>query len=332
MSEPMSPWRKGPAVPAMPKRWRQLVVDGRRRLVVIRAAFTIGLAVLALTTPGFLSRPSLSALLTTVSFVGCVAVGMTLITLSGNIMSFSLGALVGVTAMIFTAASNWGGLAFGFAAALAAGALMNAAQGLVIGWAGANPIVTSIAALALIYGAVEAIGAGATVYPQADVSYGIFKRGIVGIPFEFITFMFVTVIGQLILFFTIFGRNLYMVGGSLRAAEAVGVRAWRTISGAYLWAGVFSALAGIMLAIRYSSADMDFGLGYEYQAIAAVLVGGTVVKGGEGSVVQTFAGTLIIAIIEVVLLLKGLRQEWQYLLAGLLVLAVVVLQTRGTGD
>ena len=322
MSEPMSPWRKGPAVPAMPKRWRQLVVDGRRRLVVIRAAFTIGLAVLALTTPGFLSRPSLSALLTTVSFVGCVAVGMTLITLSGNIMSFSLGALVGVTAMIFTAASNWGGLAFGFAAALAAGALMNAAQGLVIGWAGANPIVTSIAALALIYGAVE----------QADVSCGIFKRGIVGIPFEFITFMFVTVIGQLILFFTIFGRNLYMVGGSLRAAEAVGVRAWRTISGAYLWAGVFSALAGIMLAIRYSSADMDFGLGYEYQAIAAVLLGGTVVKGGEGSVVQTFAGTLIIAIIEVVLLLKGLRQEWQYLLAGLLVLAVVVLQTRGTGD
>jgi ribose/xylose/arabinose/galactoside ABC-type transport system permease subunit len=87
-----------------------------------------------------------------------------------------------------------------------------------------------------------------------------------------------------------------------------------------------------MLAIRYGSASMDFGVGYEYQAIAAVLVGGTVVKGGEGSVVQTFAGTLIIAIIQVVLLLKGLRQEWQYLLAGLLVLAVVVLQTRGTGD
>jgi ribose/xylose/arabinose/galactoside ABC-type transport system permease subunit len=324
MSEPM--------VPATPKRWRQLVVSGRGRLVVIRAAFTIGLAVIALTTPGFLSRPSLSALLTTVSFVGCVAVGMTLITLSGNIMSFSLGARVGVTAMIFTVAANWGGLAFGFAAALAAGALVNAAQGWVIGWAGANPIVISIAGLALIYGAVEAVSAGATAYPQAGVSYAIFKHEIFGIPFEFTALVLVTVIGQLILFFTIFGRNLYMVGGSLRAAEAVGVRAWRTITGAYMWAGVFSAIAGIMLAIRYGSASMDFGVGYEYQAIAAVLVGGTVVKGGEGSVVQTFAGTLIIAIIEVVLLLKGLRQEWQYLLAGLLVLAVVVLQTRGTGD
>jgi len=142
----------------------------------------------------------------------------------------------------------------------------------------------------------------------------------------------VTAIGQLILMLTIFGRNLYMVGGSLRAAEAVGVRTWRTISGAYLWAGVFSALAGIMLAIRYDSASMDFGAGYEYEAIAAVLVGGTAVKGGEGSVVRTLAGALIIAIIQVVLLLKGLRQEWQYLLAGLIVLAVVVLQTRGTRD
>ncbi|MGD0023014.1 MAG: ABC transporter permease [Xanthobacteraceae bacterium] len=332
MSEPVARWRKRLAVPATPKSWRQLVFDARNPLPVIRATVMIGLAVLALTTPGFLSRPSISSLLTTVSFIGCVAAGMTLITLSGNIMSFSLGAIVGATAMIFTASVNWGGLAFGFAAALAAGALLNAAQGFVIGWAGANPIVVSIAALSLVYGAIEAVGADGTIYAQAGVSYGLFKGEIAGIPFEFVMFLCVTAIGQLILFLTIFGRNLYMVGGSLRAAEAVGVRTWRTISGAYLWAGMFSALAGIMLAIRYDSASMDFGVGYEYEAIAAVLVGGTVVKGGEGSVVRTLAGALIIAIIQVVLLLKGLRQEWQYLLAGLLVLAVVVLQTRGAGE
>jgi len=332
MSEPIARWRKGLALPATLKSWRQLVVDGRTPLLVIRATFMIGLAVVALTTPGFLSRPSILALLTTVSFIGCVAAGMTLITLSGNIMSFSLGAIVGATAMIFTAAVNWGGLAFGFAAALAAGALLNAAQGFVIGWAGANPIVVSIAALSLVYGAIEAIGADGTIYAQAGVSYGIFKGEIAGIPFEFVMYLCVTAIGQLILMLTIFGRNLYMVGGSLRAAEAVGVRTWRTISGAYLWAGVFSALAGIMLAIRYDSASMDFGVGYEYEAVAAVLVGGTAVKGGEGSVVRTLAGALIIAIIQVVLLLKGLRQEWQYLLAGLIVLAVVILQTRGAGD
>jgi ribose/xylose/arabinose/galactoside ABC-type transport system permease subunit len=331
MSEPIARWRERFAVSAMPKSWRQLVVDGRSLLPVIRVTFMVGLAVLALTTPGFLSRPSILALLTTVSFIGCVAVGMTLITLSGNIMSFSLGAIVGATAMIFIAAANWGGLAFGFAAALAAGALLNAAQGFVIGWAGANPIVVSIAALSLVYGGVEAIS-GATIYAHAGLNHGILKGEIAGVPLEFVTFLGVTAIGQLILILTVFGRNLYMVGGSQRAAEAVGVRTWRTISGAYLWAGVFTALAGIMLAIRYDSASMDFGVGYEYEAVAAVLVGGTAVKGGEGSVVRTFAGALIIAIIQVVLLLKGLREEWQYLLAGLIVLAVVVLQTRGAGD
>ena len=149
---------------------------------------------------------------------------------------------------------------------------------------------------------------------------------------EFVMFLCVTAIGQIILFFTVFGRNLYMVGGSFGAAEAVGVKTWATVSGAYLWAGMFSALAGIMLAIRYDSASMDYGVGYDYEAVAAVLVGGTVIKGGEGSIVRTLAGALIIAVIQVVLLLKGLLQEWQILIAGLIVLAVIILQTRGTKD
>ncbi|HEY7663520.1 MAG TPA: hypothetical protein VH934_10405, partial [Xanthobacteraceae bacterium] len=80
---------------------------------VVRAGALAALLALALTTPGFLSEPSLLSLLTTVSFIGCVAVGMTLITISGNIMSFSLGALTGATAMVFILAVNWGGLACG---------------------------------------------------------------------------------------------------------------------------------------------------------------------------------------------------------------------------
>ena len=107
----------------------------------------------------------------------------------------------------------------------------------------------------------------------------------------------------------------------LCAAETVGVRTWRAITGAYLWAGLFTAPAGIMLAIRYDAASMNYGVGYEYDAIAAVLVGGTVIKGGEGSAVRTLAGAIVIGIVQVVLVLQGLRSEWQYLIAGLIVLA-----------
>ena len=102
-------------------------------------------------------------------------------------------------------------------------------------------------------------------------------------------------------------------------------------TGAYLWAGFFTSLAGIMLAIRYDSANMDYGVAYDYDAIAAMLVGGTAIGGGSGSALRTFAGAMVIAAVQVMLLLKGLRQEWQYLAAGLIVLAVIVLQTRGSG-
>ena len=306
--------------------------EPRNYVGIVRAIVLVVLAAVALTTPGFLSQPSILSLLTTVSFIGCVAVGMTLITISGNIMSFALGALVGATAMIFVLAVNWGGFAFGLIAALAFAGLSNALQGFLIGWLRANPIIVSIAALALIYGVAEAFAAHGTIYAAAGTSYGGFKGRIAGIPVEFAVFLCVAALGQFILSLTTFGRNLFLIGSSFRAAEAVGVRTWRAVTGAYLWAGLFTAPAGIMLAIRYDAASMNYGMGYEYDAIAAVLVGGTIIKGGEGSVLRTLAGALIIGVIQVVLVLQGLRTEWQYLIAGLVVLGVLALQTSGTRD
>src|SRR5262249_42440221 len=126
----------------------------RGRLTHARLFFwaqTVGIVILLaviLTTPGFLAEPSILALLTTVSFIGCVAIGMTLITISGNIMSFALGATVGVTAMVFILAANWLGLGAGVLVGLAFGSLLTGLQGLLIGWVRANPIIVSIAALA----------------------------------------------------------------------------------------------------------------------------------------------------------------------------------------
>jgi ribose/xylose/arabinose/galactoside ABC-type transport system permease subunit len=297
-------------------------------------AQTIGIIVLLaviVATPGFLARPSILSLLTTVSFIGCVAIGMTLITISGNIMSFALGATVGVTAMVFTVASNWLGFGMGLALGLLFGSLLTGLQGLLIGWVRANPIIVSIAALALIYGVTQAFTEKGTIYADPGIFPASVKGRVGGVPVEFIVFVLSALIAQFILSFTRFGRNLFMVGSSFRAAEAVGVSTWRTVTGAYLWAGFFTSLAGIMLAIRYDSANMDYGVAYDYDAIAAVLVGGTAIGGGQGSALRTFAGAMVIAAVQVMLLLRGLRQEWQYLAAGLIVLAVIVLQARGSG-
>jgi ribose/xylose/arabinose/galactoside ABC-type transport system permease subunit len=297
-------------------------------------AQTIGIVILLaviFATPGFLAGPSILSLLTTVSFIGCVAVGMTLITISGNIMSFALGATVGVTAMVFIVAANHLGFGLGLLVGLMFGSLLTGLQGLMIGWVRANPIIVSIAALALIFGITQAFAEKGTIYADPGIFPASVKGKVAGIPIEFVIFVASALIAQFILSFTRFGRNLFMVGSSFRAAEAIGVHTWRTITGAYLWAGFFTSLAGIMLAIRYDSANMDYGVAYDYDAIAAVLVGGTAIGGGQGSALRTFAGAMVIAAVQVMLLLKGLRQEWQYLAAGLIVLAVIVLQARGAG-
>jgi ribose/xylose/arabinose/galactoside ABC-type transport system permease subunit len=317
------------AVAAADLRWMRF-----DRARVFSWAQTIGIIVLLaviFATPGFLAGPSILSLLTTVSFIGCVAIGMTLITISGNIMSFALGATVGVTAMVFILASNWLGFGLGLVFGLLFGSLLTGLQGLMIGWVRANPIIVSIAALALIYGLTQAFAEKGTIYADPGIFPASVKGKVGGVPIEFIMFVLSALIAQFILWFTRFGRNLFMVGSSFRAAEAVGVNTWRTITGAYLWAGFFTSLAGIMLAVRYDAANMDYGVAYDYDAIAAVLVGGTAIGGGHGSAVRTFAGAMVIAAVQVMLLLRGLRQEWQYLAAGLIVLAVIILQARGNG-
>ena len=317
------------AVAAADLRWMRF-----DRARVFSWAQSIGIIVLLaviFATPGFLAKPSILSFLTTVSFIGCVAIGMTLITISGNIMSFALGATVGVTAMVFILASNWLGFDFGLVVGLLFGSLLTGLQGLMIGWVRANPIIVSIAALALIYGLTQAFAEKGTIYADPGIFPASVKGKVGGVPIEFIMFVLSALIAQFILSFTRFGRNLFMVGSSFRAAEAVGVNTWRTITGAYLWAGFFTSLAGIMLAVRYDAANMDYGVAYDYDAIAAVLVGGTAIGGGHGSAVRTFAGAMVIAAVQVMLLLRGLRQEWQYLAAGLIVLAVIILQARGNG-
>jgi ribose/xylose/arabinose/galactoside ABC-type transport system permease subunit len=94
-------------------------------------------------------------------------------------------------------------------------------------------------------------------------------------------------------------------------------------------AGACAAVSGVLLAARYGSGDMELGTGYDYTAIAAVLVGGTAIQGGSGSVVRTLIGVTVIAVIEVVLLLRGFSQQLQYLITGLIVLAVIMLHTIG---
>src|SRR5262249_13574537 len=154
--------------------------------------------------------------------IGCVAVGMTFITLTGNIMSLCLGATVSASALVFLASLSIGVLR-AFVLAVAVGAVGPAAQGLLIGFFRANPILVSIAALALLVGGAALATEGQRIYP-AGTGLQMFKGRVAGIPVEALYFFATVVIGQLILSWTRIGRVMVMVGSNPRAATAAGLR------------------------------------------------------------------------------------------------------------
>jgi ribose/xylose/arabinose/galactoside ABC-type transport system permease subunit len=296
-----------------------------RVLLLIRGLAILGLVVAALTTPGFFTTVSLFSLLNTTSFIGCVAVGMTFITLSGNIMSFSLGVTLSTSGIVFIAALPLG-LVPAIVIALGFGAAITGAQGAVIGYFRANPIIVSMAALALITGCATLITQGHGIYPQDDTA-AILKGRVLGIPMPVAALVVTAIVAQVVLSYTRFGRHLYMVGSNWRASLAAGLEPARTVLGAYMAAGICTAVAGILMAARYSAGDLELGIGYDYSAISGVLVGGTAISGGEGSALRSVIGAFIIAVCQVLLLLHGFSTQIQYLAIGIIVLIVIVLQT-----
>jgi ribose/xylose/arabinose/galactoside ABC-type transport system permease subunit len=300
-------------------------------MATMRAIIMGALLVWALATPSFLSAPSLTALLTTASVIGCLAAGMTFITISGNIMSFALGATAAASAVVFMRILNTGGLVPALIGTLIFGGISTGFQGLVIGWLRANSIIVSIAANVLIYGGASWLTANETINAVPGASSALLKGAVGGIPIEFLIFLGLIAIGQIILSLTVFGRNLLLIGSGLPTAEAVGLPTARTIAGAYFCAGMFTAVSGMLLAIRYDQGNMSFAVHYDYDAIAAVLVGGTPIQGGDGSMVRTLVGVAAISVIQVVLLLYGFAEEWRYLLTGFIVLLVIILYSGRRG-
>lgn len=284
------------------------------------ALFLVGAALL---TPGFFTATSLFALATTMSFSGLVAVGMTFITLSGNIMSFALGATLAATTVVFVTSLPLGlapaaFIAFGFSV------LISGLQGWLIGTFRANPIIVSMGAMALIYGFATLFTGGRGVYPEGNET-DILTGRLGPLPLPLAAFLISVATAQFVLGFTHFGRNVVMVGSNARVARAAGIETARTVAGAYVAAGVFTAIAAVLMAARYASGDLEQGMGIDYDAIGVVLVGGTAIAGGAGSALRTLNGAVVVATIQGLTLLWGFSTSMQNLTVGLVVLGIIML-------
>ena len=298
---------------------RQLA--GRIIAAVLIAVFIFG----ALTTDSFTSIQNVRAILAATGFVGIVAVGMTVIMISGNLFSLSLGTTVSIGAMTFLWALKLG-VVPAILISLGIGTAICAMQGVVIGALGANPIIITIGAGALQVGAAAWLTDSSSIYPPAgDKSFDFMTSTPLGIAFPVYVLVALVIVGELFMRRTRFGKEVYLVGENRQAATAAGLRVPMIVAGSFAIAGGCAAIAGMLLGAFNQNATLLVGEGFTFDAIAAALVGGSAVTGGRGSVGRALVGALVIAATSDMLLLRGYSTGVQLMVKGLIVFFVVVI-------
>ena len=304
---------------ATTRRWR-LSMDGP----AVIGAVTLILFILACVfVPEFATANNIRALVFSVSLVGIVAVGLSMITIVGRMFSLSLSAVVASAAILFAATLHLGPWTV-LGIAVAFGILSGLVQGLLIGAARTDPIVTTIAASAIILGVAQLITGGMNVIGDGDASvFGSLLFGV--IPFQVVVFLIVAVVSAVLHRYTAMGREITLIGLNEKAAAVAGLRAWPRVLAAFVISGALAALAGALLASESGQGNLTLGASYGFDAIIAVVIGGIGVKGGRGNPISAAVGALLVGLLANALVLLGLSYEDQLIFQGLLVLAAVVI-------
>lgn len=291
--------------------------------LVTVAVFVLLYALCAMQFPFMLSTRVAGNLLSDNAFLGVLAVGMTAVILSGGI-DLSVGAVVAFTGVLLAILIEWHGINpwIAFAIALAAGAAYGALIGAAIHWLEAPPFIVTLAAMFLARGACflltsDSISITHPLY--ADLSGGSgFSAGVMLLAFAG---------GAVMLRMTRFGATVYALGGDARAAELMGVSAGRTTVRIYAFSGFAAALAGILFSIYTQSAQPLAAVGIELDAIAAVVIGGTLLSGGTGGLLGSFFGVMILGLIQSYILFTGtLSSWWAKIATGVLLFGFIAMQ------
>lgn len=302
-------------------------VTRRSATDLVTSALVIGavvaVVVIGLSTPRFMTLDNAKAIITSASLVGIAALGLTLIMVGGSAVSLAISPTVAAVGMVFLSTQSLG-LLPALAVALVAGALLTGLQGAIVGYAAANPVVLTIAASFAISGLATGISGGTSVSPDGT-GYDLLNATPGGIPLCVYVLVALTALVEWVLRCTAFGRSLYLVGENRPAARAAGLLVGRTTTVAWLAAGALFAVTAAFTAAFNTSANVNLGGTLTFDAIAAVLAGGTAIAGGRGSAVRTLAGALLIAAVSDILLLRGYSTGVQVMVKGLIVLFVVVI-------
>lgn len=313
----------------MKKLW--LALSRQLPLLVTGAIFMALFATASLLYDGFFSARVFVGLLSDNAFLGIAAVGMTLVIFSGGI-DLSVGAVIGFTS-IFTATlieQHHFAPSLAWLLALAAGAGLGAGMGALIHVFRLPPFLTTLAGMFLARGAgfwisTDSVGISHELY--AKISGYELALGSVAVPSNTLILLAVLSAGYVTAHHTRFGRNLLAIGGSEQSALLMGLPLGPAKIAVYTLNGFCATLAGIVATLYTGSGNPSMGIGLELDAIAIVVIGGTLLTGGRGHMLGTLLGVLIFGTIQAAILFDGrLSSWWMRIVVGLLLLVFILLQ------
>ena len=321
-----------PGTPAAPGALRRLLTGGAQQKLLAFASLILLLVGFSIASPNFFQTSNIIAILQATSVNGILAVAATLVIITGGI-DLSVGTAMTFCAVIAGVVLTYAGLPLplGILAAIGAGALVGLASGTFVAKLKIPPFIATLGMMLILKGLSLVISGTRPIYFNDTPSFTEISRGsIIGdvlpwlpVPNGVLILFLVAGATAYVLARTRLGRYCFALGSNEEAVRLSGVNvdAWKM--GIYALSGAIVGIGGLVIASRLNSAQPALGLGYELEAIAAVVIGGTSLSGGRGTILGTLIGALIMAVLANGLRILSVAQEWQTVVTGAIIILAV---------
>ncbi len=257
-----------------------------------------------------------------------IGIAMTLVITTGGI-DLSVGSIVALVnsmaAVMLKAGFDW---PLTVALMLVFGAVIGLVQGFFVAYQRIPAFIVTLAGLSALRGCALVLTSGFSILIPPSLFLVIGRGTVGGVPYPAVLGLLVAAIGFVVLNTTVYGRRVVAVGANMEAARRVGMPAQGTVSSVYVISGIASALAALVIAARLGSGSSNAAVGVELDVIAAVVLGGTTLSGGRGTIIGTVLGTLTIAVISNGLILAHINPFFTQIVTGVIILVAIWLNTR----
>ena len=305
-----------PAALKIINRWRKKISGMLMFLVVL----SVGVGII---NPAFWNFMNLINIIRSISFLTIAALGMTFVLIGGG-LDLSIGSVIGLGGMV-TGLSLQAGIPVPVSCliGLATGASVGLFNGLVVTRAKIPPLIVTLGSLYMARGVVLVLTKGRPIYPFPDSFNALGTGALWGIPFSVLILILLSVIAHVVLSRTVYGRSVYAIGGNEETARNAGISVDLIKVVSYVTVGFLAALTGILMSARMNSAVPNSGEGWELKVIASVIIGGTSMFGGVGTIGGTIVGASVMSVMSTAMVLLHISAYWQNIVVGAIIILAV---------